>query len=175
MSIAELRGEKSVKTLAKRLLAKPSTDTPQGTQAEMEAALLRLNPQLNQIGDLENGTPIVVPDNFALASGQSTSATPALTTGLLDQAEKTLANLRAAVKESVELFATQTSQALDWLKSPAADELVRQSPKLKDVFSNAASAVETAAKEQSAGLTAESQRLYRVQSQLAKFRDDFRS
>src|SRR5437762_2182919 len=108
MSIAELRGEKTVKTLVERLLAKPSTDTPQGTQAEMEAALLRLNPHLNQIGNLENGTPIVVPDKFSLAPGQSTSPTPALTSELLDQAEKTLANLRAAIKESVELFASRT-------------------------------------------------------------------
>jgi hypothetical protein len=174
MSITELRGEKTVKTLAERLLAKPSTDTPQGTQAEMEAALLRLNPHLNQIGDLENGTPIVVPDKFALAPGQSTSPTPALTSELLDQAEKTLANMRAAIKESVELFATRTSQAQDWLKSPQAEELVRQSPKLKDVFSNAASAAETTIKEQSASLTAEFQRLDKVQSQLAKFRDDSR-
>lgn len=174
MNIAELRGEKTVKTLAERLLAEPSKDTPKGTQAEMEAALLRLNPQLNQIGDLEKGTPIVVPDKFALAPGQSTSPTPTLTSELLDHAEKTLANLRAAIKEGVELFATQTNQVQDWLKSPQAKELVRRSPELKDVFSNAASAAKTVAKEQPAALTAQLQRLDSANSQLAKFRDDSR-
>ncbi len=49
MNIAELKGEKTVKTLAKRLLAEPSKKTKKTTNAEMEAALLRLNPQLNQI------------------------------------------------------------------------------------------------------------------------------
>ena len=71
MNIAELKGEKTVETLAKRLLAEPSKDTPKTTQAEMEAALLRLNPHLSQIGDLEKGTPIVVPDDFSLAPEQS--------------------------------------------------------------------------------------------------------
>jgi hypothetical protein len=174
MRIAELRGEKTVKTLAMRLLAKPSTDTPQSTQAEMEAALLRLNPQLNQIGDLENGVPIVVPDKFALAPGQSISPAPALTSVLLDQVETNLAGLRAAIKESAELFATRNNQAQSWLQSPPAEELVRQSPKLKSVLSNAASAAEAAAKEQSVSLTAELQKLDSLQSQLAKFRDDSR-
>ena len=70
MNIAELKGEKTVKALAKRLLAAPSSDTPKTTQAEMEVALIHLNPHLNQIGDLEKGTPIVVPDNFGLAPAQ---------------------------------------------------------------------------------------------------------
>ena len=173
MNIAELRGEKTVKTLAERLLAEPSKNTPKCTQAEMEAALLRLNPQLNQIGDLENGTPVVVPDKFALAPGQSTSPTPALTSELLDQAEKTLTHLHAAIKESVELFATQTNNVQDWLKSPKAEELVRQSPKLKDVFSNAARAAETVAKEQPAVLTAHLKNLDSIKSQLAQFQDYF--
>jgi hypothetical protein len=174
MNIAELKGEKTVKALAKRLLAEPSKDTPEVTQTEMEAALLRLNPQLNQIGDLEIGTPIVVPDKFALAPDQSIAPTPALTGELLDEAEKTLANLRAAIKEGVELFASQTSQVQDWLKSPRAEELVRRSPKLKDLFSDAASAAKTVAKEHPATLTGHLQSLDSVQSQLAQFRDDFR-
>jgi hypothetical protein len=67
MNIAELKGEKTVKTLAKRLLAEPYKKTKKTTNAEMEAALLRLNPQLNQIRELKEGTPIVVPGEFALA------------------------------------------------------------------------------------------------------------
>ena len=68
MNIAELKGEKTFKTLAKRLLAEPSKKK---TNAEMESALLRLNPQLSQIGDLEKGTPILVPDEFVFAADES--------------------------------------------------------------------------------------------------------
>ena len=53
----------------------------------MEAALLRLNPQLNQIGELGKGTPIVVPEEFPLAPDESAVPTRALTDELLRQAE----------------------------------------------------------------------------------------
>ena len=53
MKIAELKGEKTVKALAKRLLAQSSTSSDK----EMEAALLHLNPHLNQIGGLERERP----------------------------------------------------------------------------------------------------------------------
>ena len=74
MNIAQLKGEKTVKTLAKRLLAEPSKKTKKTTSAEMEAALLRLNPQLSNIRDLEEGTPIVVPGEFALAPSAGRTA-----------------------------------------------------------------------------------------------------
>ena len=99
MNIAELKGEKTVKTLAKRLLAEPSKDTPKTTQAEMEAALIRLNPQLSQIGDLEKGTPIVVPDHFALAPEESATPTRGLAEELLQRAESALEALRGTIKE----------------------------------------------------------------------------
>lgn len=72
MNIAEFKGEKTVSALAKRLLAEPGKDTAKTTQREMEAALLRLNPQLSKIGELNKGTPIVVPNNFALDPTEST-------------------------------------------------------------------------------------------------------
>jgi hypothetical protein len=90
---------------------------------------------------------------------------------LLDQAEKTLPNLRAAIKEDAELLATKTGQIQDWLKSPQAEESVRRSPKLKVVFSDAASAAKTVAKEQPAALNTQLQRLDGIKSQLSKFRD----
>ena len=49
----------------------------------MEAALLRLNPQLDQIGELEKGAPIVVPDRLALAPEESAAPTRSLTEELL--------------------------------------------------------------------------------------------
>lgn len=66
MNIAELKREKTVKTLAKRLLAEPSKKTRKTTNAEMEAALLRLNPQLNQIRELKEGTPTLFLANSPL-------------------------------------------------------------------------------------------------------------
>jgi hypothetical protein len=38
MNIAEFKGEKTIKTLAKRLLAEPSRKTKKTTNAETEAA-----------------------------------------------------------------------------------------------------------------------------------------
>ena len=97
MNIAEIKGEKTVKTLAKRLLAEPSKKTRKTTNAEMEAALLRLNPQLNKIGQLKEGTPIVVPGEFALADGESFTPSRNLTEALLQQARDAVTRLRAAV------------------------------------------------------------------------------
>jgi hypothetical protein len=102
MNIAELKGEKNVKTLAKRLLAEPSKDTPKTTQVEMEAALIRLNPHLSQIGELEKGTPIVVPDGFGRAPEQSTTPTRGLAEELLQRAESVLDTLREGIKEQAE-------------------------------------------------------------------------
>ena len=85
MNITSLQGEKTVKSIAARLLAEPTKDTPKTTQtgAGGSARAARLNPQLNQIGDLGKGTPIVVPDGFALAPNASSEPMPALSVGLL--------------------------------------------------------------------------------------------
>lgn len=170
MNIAELKGEKTVKTLAKRLLAEPTKDTPKTTQAEMEAALLRLNPQLNQIGDLEKGTPIVVPDHFALAAEESAAPTRALTDDLLRQAENSLGVLKAVIKQRTEQFATQSDQVQTWLKSPQAKELAKESPELKAVFTDAANAAKVLPKEQDATITAETKALDKVEAEVKTFR-----
>jgi hypothetical protein len=170
MKIAELKGEKTVKTLAKRLLAEPSKDTPKTTQAEMEAALLRLNPQLSQIGDLEKGTPIVVPDNVALDPEQSVTPTKGLAENLLQQAESALADLRATIKEQAQQQAARAEQAQAWLKSDQAKELSQQSPQLKELFSAATSAVKSVPKGVTAVVTTEDKALAKVGSQLANFR-----
>jgi len=170
MNIAELKGEKTVKTLAKRLLAEPSRDTPKTTQAEMEAALLRLNPHLSQISQLEKGTPILVPDGFGLAPAQSTTPTRGLVEDLLQRAEAALENLSATIKEQTAQSAAESERVQTWLKSDEAKELVRQSPALKEVFSSAASAAKTVAKERSAAVAAERKALDKVQAQVAAFR-----
>jgi hypothetical protein len=171
MNIAELKGEKTVKTLAKRLLAEPSKGTPKTTQAEMEAALIRLNPHLSQIGELEKGTPIVVPGGFGLAPEQSTTPTRGLAEELLQRAESALDALRETIKEQATRSAAESDRAQTWLKSEQAKELVKQSPELKEVFSGAASAVKTIPKERSAAIAAEGKALDRIQVQLANFRN----
>jgi hypothetical protein len=170
MNIAALKGEKTVKTLAKRLLAEPTKDTPKTTQAEMEAALLRLNPQLGQIGDLKKGTPIVVPDQFALAPDESATPTHALADELLRQAESALASLRGVIKERTDQFTVQTEQVQTWLKSQQARELVKESPELKAVFSDAARAAKVLPKEQAAVVKAETKSLDKVEAEVKTFR-----
>jgi hypothetical protein len=170
MNVAEFKGEKTVSALAKRLLAEPSKNTPKATQAEMEAALLRLNPQLNKIGDLDKGTPLVVPDDFALDPAESTPPAGSLAAQLLQQAEDALANLRATLKSRSDEFTAQATQVQTWLKSQQAKDLVKETPELKDAFSNAASAAKAVPKEQAAVLTAETKALDSVSDQVKTFR-----
>ena len=170
MNIATLQSEKTVKSLAARLLAEPTKDTPKSSQTELEAALVRLNPQLNKISELDPGTPIVVPDGFALAPNESDVPMQALADELLQQAESALKNLRVAIKERSDQFTAQSEQVQTWLKSQQAKDLVKESPGLKDVFSNAATAAKTVAKEQPVALTAQAKALDKVAAQVAAFR-----
>jgi hypothetical protein len=170
MNIAELKGEKTVKTLAKRLLAEPSKKTKKTTNAEMEAALLRLNAQLHQIRELKEGTPIVVPGEFALAADESFTPSRAVTEALLQQARDAVSRLRAVAKERVERSAEEADRVQTWLKSAQAKEFVRHSPELKESFSNAATAAKTLTKEQAEALSAEESALGKIKSQLAAFR-----
>jgi enamine deaminase RidA (YjgF/YER057c/UK114 family) len=170
MNIAELKGEKTVKTLAKRLLADPTKDTPANTQAQMEAALLRLNPQLNQIGELDKGTPIIVPDDLPLDPAQSVTPTKSLGAELLQQAEAALGGIQAVLKAQAAQPATQINQVQAWLKSDQAKALLKQTPALKEAFSSAASAAKALPKEQAATASAQAKALAEIQSQLAAFR-----
>jgi hypothetical protein len=170
MNVAEFQGEKTVSALAKRLLAEPGTNTPKATQAEMEAALLRLNPQLSKIGELDQGTPIVVPDNFALDPAESSAPAGSLADELLAQAEAALANLRATLKARSDEFTAQADQVQTFLKSQQAKDLVKETPELKETFSAAASAAKAAPKEQAALLTAETKAIADVSEQVKTFR-----
>jgi hypothetical protein len=170
MNIAETKGEKSVSTLAKRLLAEPTKSTAKTTQPEMEAALVRLNPHLDQIGELEKGTPIVVPDEFKLAPEESVTPLRGMAEELLRQTEIALTNLRATLQTHLAQSAAQSDQAQTFLKSDRAKELVRTSPDLKEAFASAATAAKTAPKEQATAIAAQSKALDKVASQLADFR-----
>jgi hypothetical protein len=170
MNIAELQGEKTIKTLAKRLLAEPSKDTPKTTQAEMEASLLRLNPQLANIGDLEKGAAIVVPDGFGLDPAQSSTPLRGLADVLLQRAESALADLRTTLKEQAVQQAERTERVQAWLKNDEAKDLGKQSPELKAVFTDATSAVKVLPKEQDATVTAETKALDKVEAEVKVFR-----
>jgi len=170
MNIAELKGEKTVKTLAKRLLAEPTRKTKKTTNAEMEAALLRLNPQLNQIRELEEGTPIVVPGDFALADDESFTPSRGLTEALLQQAREAVSKLRAVMKERVEQTAEEADRVQTWVKSAQAKEVFSHSPEFKEVFSRTGTLAKTLAKEQAEALSAEESALGKIKTQLTAFR-----
>jgi len=170
MNVAEFKGEKTVSALAKRLLAEPTSDTPKTTQVQMEAALLRLNPQLSKIGELDKGTPIVVPDDFALDPAESSLPAGSLAAELLQQAEAALANLRATLKARSDEFTAQADQVQTWLKSPQAKDLLKEAPELKETFTAAASAAKATPKEQAALLTAETKAIEKVAEQVQTFR-----
>jgi hypothetical protein len=170
MNIAELKGERNVKTLAKRLLAEPSKKTKKTTNAEMEAALLRLNPQLSRIGDLEKGTPILVPDEFALAADESFAPSRGLTAELLRQTEDAVSRLRAVLKERTERSAEETERVATWLKSAQAKAFLQKDPKLKEVFARASAAAEALPKEQDKAIAAREKALDKVVAQMASFR-----
>src|SRR2546430_17720468 len=106
----------------------------------MEAALLRLNSQRHQIRELKEGTPIVVPDEFALAADESFTPSRSLTEALLQQAREAVSKLRAVVRERVERSAEETDRLQTWLKSAQAKEFIRHSLELKESFSSAATA-----------------------------------
>jgi hypothetical protein len=156
--------------LAKRLPAEPSKSTPKTAQPEMEAALIRLNPHLDQIGELKKGTPILVPEEFKLAPDESLTPMRGIAEELLRQAEIALTNLRATLQEHLAQSAEQSDQAQTFLKSDAAKEFVRGASDLKEVFSSAPAAAKALPKEQAAAIAAQDKALGKVASQLADFR-----
>jgi hypothetical protein len=170
MNIAQLKGEKTVKTLAKRLLAEPTKRTPKTRQAEMEAALLRLNPHLNKIRDLEKGTPILVPEEFDLAADESVKPLRGMAEALFRQSEHAITKLRARLKEQIAQSEERRERVESWLKSEQAKEFLRRVPELKEVFAAAAAAAKALPKEQAAAVAARTKALEKLQSQLASFR-----
>src|SRR4051812_2642020 len=169
MNIAELKGEKTVKALVKRLLGEQPKGRAKKTEAEMEAALLRVNPHLNQIDSLEKGTPVIVPDEFALDRDESASPFTGLAEDLLKQSEAVLADLREQIAAQVRQSTTETEQAQKWIQTDEAKQLLRASPELKEAFAAVTSGAKSLVKEQTAGLAAEDKGLDKIRAQLAEF------
>ena len=173
MNLTELRGEKTIKALAKRLLEQPAknTKTQKSDTTEMEAALLRLNPHLGQIGDLEKGTPVLLPENFPFALEE---ATPVIgnAADLLEESETAFEKIRATLAESVEKAGEQGERVQAWLKGDGTKELIRRAPELREVFASAAAAAKGLRKEQASLADAEMKALEAVQAELARFREN---
>jgi hypothetical protein len=167
--IAELK-EKSLKTLAKRLLARSGSEMSSATNNEMEAALLRLNPQLSRIRELPKGIGILVPDEFVLAPGESVTPSRRAGDELLRQAEQAASSFRAVLKEQVARSAEETERVQRWLKSAEAKEFVRRSPALEEMFAKAASESKALPKDRGAALSAEDKSLNKVLAHLQSFR-----
>ena len=64
----------------------------------------------------------------------------------------------------------ETDRVQHWLKTEQSKEFVRQSPDLKEVFSDAGTAAKMLAKDQTAALETEESALGEIKSQLAAFR-----
>ena len=125
---------------------------------------------MNNLATHYQPSPIVVPDGFALAPAETDAPMQALAGELLQQAESALKNLRVAIKERSDQFAAQNEQVQTWLKSQQAKDLVKESPELKAVFSDAAAAAKVVPKEQEAATKAESKALDKISAQLSDFR-----
>ena len=174
MNITELKGEKTIKALVKRVLDQPSKKgARKTTESEMEAALLRLNPHLRGIADLEAGTPVLLPEKFPLARDESSSLAGDAAE-LLQGAEAALKSASAALADSVEQAGQQAERVRTWLKGDGPKEMLRGGPGRKETFSSAAAAAKTLRKEQTALAEAEEKALGEVQAELARFLENSR-
>jgi hypothetical protein len=72
--------------------------------------------------------------------------------------------LRTVLKERVARPADETDRVQNWLKTEQSKEFVRQSPDLKEVFSDAGTAAKMLAKEQAAALSTEESALGEIKS-----------
>jgi enamine deaminase RidA (YjgF/YER057c/UK114 family) len=170
MNIAELKGDKTVKALATRLLAKPAKGGAKISQSEMEAELVRLNPELSKIHELPEGTPVVVPSQFGLAPAESKQPLRDLTAGLLDQAEQVLENFRESLAKHARESAAQAERVKTWLASAQSKEALRQSPDLKEVFATTAATLKGLPKTEAAAEKSRGTALDEIQSALAELR-----
>ena len=159
MNIAQLKDEKTISALAKRLLADPSKGSSKTSEKEMEAALLRLNPHLKQMSKLKKGTPILVPTEFRLAPNESVDPFRGIGEPLLRRSEDTLTQLR----EMLQQRATQAAESGDKAKKIVRRDL------LEGVFPGVA-ATKASQKKQAAVIAAQLKVLDKVASALAAFR-----
>jgi hypothetical protein len=169
MNIAELKNEKTVASLAKRLFKRSSKTRGDTSEREMEAALLRLNPHLKNIAGLEPGTPILVPENFTLNANESDDPRADLARELVRESAVSLKALRGALRTAGAEANEQSGRVQSWLKSEQAKRMSERAPRVKEAFASAAAAAATAAKERTAELGAEDKALRKVEASLADF------
>ena len=112
----------------------------------MEAALLRLNPQLDKIKradpkERRSWCRTVSPSRLTNRDAGASSGRASCCTGGEGGGE-----FAAAIKERTDEFAAQSAQVQTWLKGDQAKELVKESPELKEIFTSAAAAAKAAPK-----------------------------
>ena len=169
MNIAELKGEKPVKTLAGSACgtderhaenypgghgsgvvsfesAAESDRRPRERDADCRARQVCRSPPM-----VHRANPR--PDRRVLCAGG-----------------KRAGNICASYQERTEQFTLQSDQVQTWLKSQQAKDLVKESPELKEVFSDASSAARALPKEQAASVTAETKALEKVEAEVKVFR-----
>ena len=169
MNIAELKGEKTVASLAERLFKQSSERRDSTAERDLEAALLRLNPHLNDIASLEPGTRILVPDNVAVNASESGDPRTELAGELLREGAASLRIFRSALKESRVESSEQAARVQTWLKSEEAKRMTERAPNVREAFASAAAAAASVAKERAAELEAEDKALRKVEASLAEF------
>jgi hypothetical protein len=162
MKIAELKGDKTVTALAKRLLKESPSDT---SATELAATLVRLNPHLSDIGHLEKGTPILLPPDFAAAEDAIDPLT-SLAATLAQEAGKALQDIRTALRASASQVGNEIDQAQVWLKSEEAKLILRDVPELKEEFSKTASAASDLRKTEIALYAGQEKALKQLQAEL---------
>jgi hypothetical protein len=164
MKVAELKHDKTVEALAKRLLK----ESPSSVSApELAASLLRLNPHLSRIDALEEGTAILLPPE--LASDDASALERGSSAPLIAEAARALEALRAELQKSGTAAVQEIEQAQAWLKGETGKQVLREVPELKEDFSKTAAAATELRKEQSAVLATQVKLLAKLQAELASF------
>ena len=166
MKIVELKGDQTLQALAKRLVKEKQSKLPSN---ELAAALLRLNPQLSDIGRLDNGTPILIPP--LVPTEQSPIPGASVLSDLAEQAVRSLEEVRSVLRQSISVTKDESGQAQAWLKGEQAGQIVKEIPELKKEFSNTTKEAPRLADEQATHLADQEKALRKLQAELADFQN----
>lgn len=174
MKIAELKGEKNLEALSKRLLGLHGKTTGKKNTVELEAALLRVNPELAKIGKLQPGTTVLVPDEFAVAPEQASRPADSLGAAALARMEKALADAREFLAQE-QTKSPQATELEAWVKSDIPRKSSKETATQKKSVANAATAVKALTKEQAESFKTHSKALEGIAKKFASFREQHRS
>lgn len=174
MKIATLKGEKNVEALSKRLLGLHGKTSAKKSAAELAAALLRVNPQLENVGKLEPGTTVLVPDEFALAPEEASRPADSLGAAAMARMEKALADARAFLARE-QTKSPQATELEAWLKGDRAKKSSKETAVQNKVLTNAATTIKAVAKEQAESPKAHNKSLDTIEKKFAAFREQHAS